>query len=70
MGTGKHRRLVAANRDLLRKERLISEILGLRVVPRLSLLDEASATYVTGDERGDLDDNEGEASKTPDERRT
>jgi hypothetical protein len=45
------RRIAAASRELLQKERRISDILRLPTIPRLSLLDEASATYVTGGDR-------------------
>jgi hypothetical protein len=49
------RRIAAASRELLQKERRISEILRLPMIPRLALLDEASVTYVTGDDRIRLD---------------
>ena len=56
------RRVAAASQKLLQKERRISEVLRLPMIPRLSLLDEASATYITGDDRVHL--NSGE--ETPD----
>ena len=49
------KRLAAANRDLTRKEEQIREVLGLRVQPRLSLLDESSATHLTANDRSELD---------------
>lgn len=48
-------RLLAANRHLSHKERQIREFLKLRVQPRLALLDEASATHITADDRSTLD---------------
>jgi hypothetical protein len=49
------KRLLVANRGLTRKEKEIREMLGLRVQPRLSLLDESSGTHVTAKDRSDLD---------------
>ncbi len=53
-------RLLEASRALSRRERQIIDILGLKIRPRLSLLDESSATYVTGLDRERL---EGEADR-------
>jgi hypothetical protein len=58
------RRIAATSRELLQKERKISEILRLPVIPRLSLLDEASGTYVSGGDRARLD-QEGEQGGPP-----
>ena len=59
--------LIAANRDLTLKEQHIREILGLRVQPGLSLLDESSATHVTAEDRSALDrDDQGPAGRRPD----
>lgn len=59
------KRLLEANRGLTRKEEQIREMLGLRVQPRLSLLDESSGTHVTAEDRGELDrkdlDREGQS---------
>ncbi len=53
-------RLLEASRALSRRERQIIDILGLKIRPHLSLLDEGSATYITGADRERL---EGEADR-------
>lgn len=61
------KRLIVANRKLSLKEEQIRKLLGLQVQPRLSLLDESSATHVTAEDRGDLDrEDQDPAGRRPD----